>query len=269
MVVSFPTATGKSALAECAFAYHLSTNAECKVAYICPFRSLAMEKYETWNAEPQLSKYGIVVCTGDLRVESRHFYTNRLAILTSESFDSKTRSATYREWLGLQNCIVLDEAHLLGDKSRGAAAEAALMRASQINASARLILLSATMSNALAIAKWVKSLNGKETKCVTSTWRPTVMEKKYYSVDTGDKVEKAVQIASKDSSKKTVIFVHSKITGAEITKTLKQARIRCAFHNASISSAKRAKIENAFKDELSGLNTIVSTSTLSAGVNLC
>jgi helicase len=191
-----------------------------------------------------------------------------LAILTSESFDSKTRSATYREWLEQLACIVTDEAHLLGDKSRGAAAEAALMRASQINTSARLILLSATMSNALAIAKWVKSLNGKETKCVTSTWRPTVMEKKYYAVDMSEKVCKAVQIASRDTSKKTVIFVHSKITGAEIAKTLKQAGVRCAFHNASVSSAKRTKIEKLFSDGMSGLNILVSTSTLSSGVNI-
>jgi replicative superfamily II helicase len=40
------------------------------------------------------------------------------------------------------------------------------------------------------------------------------------------------------------------------------------FHNASLSAAKRRKIEEVFGDANSGLNVLVSTSTLGAGVNL-
>ena len=65
-----------------------------------------------------------------------------------------------------------------------------------------------------------------------------------------------------------IVFVHSKITGADIVKKLRSRGIRSAFHNASLSAGKRKKIEEAFNDMESGLNTLVSTSTLGSGVNI-
>ena len=65
-----------------------------------------------------------------------------------------------------------------------------------------------------------------------------------------------------------MVFVHSTITGAAIAKRLKSEGVRAAFHNASLAPAKRKKIEETFNSPDSGLNILVSTSTLSAGVNI-
>lgn len=270
LIVSFATACGKTVLFEGIAGYHLKTNPDSKVAYVCPFKSLASEKFQAWKNESQLSKYGIVMGTSDTDTEVGEYYTTRLAVVTTESFDSKTRSPSYREYIESLSCVCFDEAHLLGDKGRGGALEASMMRMAKENPRARLILLSATMSNAVEIAKWVKSLNGKETKCVTSSWRPVKVEKEYHVIsDAKEKVDKAIEIASKNKDMKTIVFVHSKITGAIIVKRLRDCGVRCVFHNASLSSARRRKIEEKFSDRMSGLNTLVSTSTLSAGVNLC
>ena len=269
LVISFATASGKTILALDCFAYHLKTNDTCRVAYVCPFRSLASEKYREWSADSQLYGYGLVLGTGDTGVGLEEYLKSRFAIVTTESFDSKTRSVRWREFLSSISCVCFDEAHLLSDRGRGGALEASIMRFSKYNPSARLVLLSATMSNAMDVAKWVKSLNGKPTKCITSSWRPTEIHTNVVGVDgTQEKIEEVVKIVSGLSGKKVIVFVHSKITGADIVKKLRNGGIRSAFHNASLSAGKRKKIEEAFNDMESGLNVITATSTLGSGVNI-
>jgi helicase len=269
IVVSFATAVGKTVLAECCFAYHLETNPECRVAYVCPYKSLGAEKFKDWTEDGQLSNYGVVLGTGDSPKGFQEHMEGRLSITTSESFDAKTRSVHYEEWLASLECVVFDEAHLIGDKHRGSSVEASMIRLTKINPTARLILLSATMGNAMEVAKWVKSLNGKVTKCVKSDWRPSKVNVEFVPVEgSDDKIEEAVRVAAEASIRKTVVFVHSKVTGAKIVKLLRAKGVRSVFHNASVPPGKRRKIEEAFNDKMSGLNVLVSTSTLSAGVNI-
>jgi helicase len=271
LVISFGTAVGKTVLAECAFGYHLSTDPDCRVAYVSPYRSLGSEKYESWKENMQLSRYGVMLNTGDRTATDKEYERCRMAVITMESFDSKTRGSARRGWLGEMACVVYDEAHLIGTKGRGAAMESSMMRFTEINPGARLILLSATMSNARDIAKWVKGLNNKPTKCITSEWRPNVLETRMRVVEGGfkDKVEEAVRLVREGrDGEKLIVFVHSKAVGREIMSTLKKEKVRCAFHNASVSANGRKRIEEAFGDRMSGLDVIISTSTLGAGVNL-
>lgn len=269
LVVSFATAVGKTVLAECCFAYHLKTDDVCRVAYVCPFRSLGSEKYEDWKASSQLSPFGLVLVTGDTVPSAEEYEKARIVVMTSESFDSKTRSGSWNDWLRSLNCIVFDEAHLIANPHRGGSVESAIMRVARINPKARIVLLSATMSNAVDLAKWVKALNGKETKCVCSSWRPNRVETDYVVVDKSeDKMDEAVRLAAESSDRKTVVFVHSKIVGAQIVKRLREKKVRSVFHNASVSLSQRRKIEEKFNDRMSGLNVLVSTSTLGAGVNI-
>ena len=269
LVVSFATAVGKTVLAECCFGYHLSTDDLCRVAYVCPFRSLGSEKYDDWTQNSQLSQHGVVLITGDTSPTAEDYESSRIAILTSESFDSKARSKAWISWIKSFDCVVFDEAHLLGDTNRGGSVESSLMRMSKINPGARIVLLSATLGNAVEVARWVKSLNGKETKCVESTWRPTRIDVDYCVVaDSKEKVDETVRLAVESSNMKTVVFVHSKHTGRELVRRLRSKKVKCAFHNASVSLMNRRKIEAAFNKRMSGLNVLISTSTLGAGVNI-
>lgn len=266
IVVAFPAASGKTVLAECAFAYHLSFE-NTKVVYVCPYRSLSEEKLRAWMGSPHFSKFPISISTGERVVSREDFQAGRLAIVTSESFDSKTRNDGYRAWLKSLTCVVFDEAHVMGERT--GAIESAIMRLTELNPTARVILLSATMGNSMEVARWLKSLNGKQTKCFVSSWRPTKIETLLHVVEDEheSKVEKAVELASA-SHGKTIVFVHSKTTGADVCKRLRQAGVRTAFHNASVPRRVREKIESMFASASSGLDVLVSTSTLGAGVNL-
>jgi helicase len=267
IVVAFPTATGKTVLAECAFAYHLASSDDCRVVYVCPYRSLGAQRYTEWVANSQFAKYGIFLSSGDQVPSAQEWERCRIGVLTVESFDSKVRSASYADWVGKVACVVFDEAHLLGEKVRGAALEAALMRFTEANPASRILMLSATMGNAMDVAKWVKRLNGKPTKCVRSSWRPTGMNLSFHEVERDEEVEKAVGMAVAFRGK-TIVFVHSKRIGHSIASGLAAKGIRCGFHNASVPRGRRARMESEFDNPSSGFNVLVSTSTLGAGVNI-
>jgi len=267
LVVCFGTAVGKTVIAECCFGYHASNAG--KVAYISPYRSLCMEKYEKWNEDIHFRDHGVAIQTGDKRSNSRRLQNSFLTVMTAESFDSRTRvGGAWREWMKKLDCVVFDEAHMIGDPSRGAAIESSMMRFTERNPDCRLVLLSATMDNAIEIAKWVKSLNGKPTKCFTSDWRPNRVDVvEFPEHGWKDMIDKAVERAAQ-SNGKTIIFVHSKQVGKTLAKRLKKSGIKTAFHNASVAKGLREKMEKAFDDPYSGLDVLVSTSTLGAGVNI-
>jgi len=67
---------------------------------------------------------------------------------------------------------------------------------------------------------------------------------------------------------KLVIFVHSKLVGRDLAGMIAKKGIPVAFHNASVSYKKRQMIEETFNDQFSGLDIVVATSTLAAGVNI-
>ena len=119
-----------------------------------------------------------------------------------------------------------------------AAMEAAMMRFTNMNPEARVILLSATMSNARQIAQWLKSLNNKATKCIQSDWRPNKLDVEMHVVEDGyePKINMAVNLAAKALfNKKIIVFVHSKNVGNEIVKRLRKRGTRCAFPRESSS----------------------------------
>jgi len=242
IVVSSSTATGKTAIASASFGYHLGYSDSSKVVYLSPYKGLSMERYDDWRSSC-IGKYGVLISTGDYYRYVDEIDSNRVLLFTYESFLSKCRNRMNHGWINDVSCVVLDEVHLIGSEDRGHIIESMLMTFTGINQKSRLITLSATMSNSVDFAKWLKMLNSKPTRYVNSTWRPVELQK-------------------------IVVFVHSKITGKKIVAKLNHNGIVSVFHNASLSKEKRLLIEEKFRDPKSGLDVLVSTSTLAAGVNL-
>lgn len=267
MVVCFGTAVGKTVIAECCFGYHVANSG--KVAYVAPYRSLCSEKFEKWSDDIHFQEGKVAIQTGDRHSNERRLLKAALTVITSESFDSRTRvGGCWSRWIKGLDCVVFDEAHMIGDPSRGAAVEAALIRLTEMNPECRIVLLSATMDNALDIAKWVKSLNGKQTKCFTSDWRPNKVSIMEFPEDGWeDMIDRTVERAAHGSGK-TIVFVHSKRIGKTLVKRMREEGIKTAFHNASLRQKMREKVEGMFDDPTSGLDVLISTSTLGAGVNI-
>lgn len=267
LIVCFGTAVGKTVIAECCFGYHLSN--EGKVAYVSPYRSLCSEKFDKWTNDIYLSISKVAIHTGDRRSNPKRLLTAGLTVITTESFDNRTRvSGKWKTWLEGLECVVFDEAHMIGDPNRGAAIESSIMRFTEMNPECRLILLSATMDNAIEIARWIKSLNDIPTKCFTSNWRPNEVEVVEYSENGWDSMIKKVVERATDKNGKTIVFVHSKRVGKTLVDKMKKAGVMTAFHNASMRQKKRDEIERAFNDKNSNMNVLISTSTLGAGVNI-
>jgi len=265
LVVSCATGSGKTAIAEFCFSYHLERGG--RVAYVAPYRSLVSEKFESWEKMGCFSKHGLVLHTGENAPSRDDYEGGQFLVTTIESFDSRVRSRF--EWIRDIKCLVVDEAHLIGDASRGGALESALMGFTAMSPSSRLILLSGTLGNVNDIGRWIKRLNGKVTKCIRSSWRPVEIDLRHHVVDDGweGKMAKTLELLEKKLGK-TIVFVHSKKVGREITELLRSRGTKVAFHNASETKIARRKIEQAFDDQWSGLDILVSTSTLGSGINL-
>lgn len=266
LVIAFATAVGKTVLAECAFCYSRHLNPDGRVLYICPFKSLAVEKVYEWRENYQLGDKGVAINTSDDHGSVDDHLDKWLSVMTVEAFDSKTRSLGWRKFFERVDCLVVDEAHLLGIKGRGAALEAGLMRFTSFNKTSRLILLSATIEKPNELASWVKSLNGKRTFVFSSDWRPTTILVEVIPVERWGIIDEVVDIVKGKLGKSILVFVQSKKLGREMVRRLKRENIRSAFHSASVSKSRRRDIEQAFS--MRSLNVVVATSTLSAGVNL-
>jgi len=262
LVVSFPPGAGKTVIAEACFSYTLRTT-DKKVAYVCPLRALANQKMLDWEKS---FGDGVCVISGDSGNKISDIGKNRIIIFTVESFNIAVRKD--KGFLKDLGCICFDEAHLLGDESRGGAYEASIMGMAKASQECRLILLSGTLNNAKQVAKWIKLLTNRETNLCVSDWRPNTYSVEYHYVNRYDEIKKTVELLKRYKNSKTIVFVHSKTVGKKICDELKKERIRHVYHNASLTENKRKNIEALFCDKYSMVDVIIATSTLAAGINL-
>ena len=254
-----------------------------KAMFLAPPRALAREKVSDWTSKDHhFADLKVSICTGDYRLtkeRTKELNEANIIIMTSEMLSHRSRSHTSEqsEFLKEIGTLVIDESHLLTVKGRGDHLEVGLMKFTQINPKARLVLLSATMPNVEEIAEWVSySLNQKQTFVLRSDYRPVPLTVHYEAYDDNirgydaverEKVNKALDIIDWYKDDKFLVFTHTKKTGELMKKELQSAGIDCQFHNADLDSNERAKLEDRFKNDPK-LRVIVATSTLAWGMNL-
>lgn len=262
LVVSASVASGKTAVAEAIMGYEMSHG---RCIYVSPLRSIGAERYDTWKEHPTFKERFPILVDGDHHSEKEEMEKAGIVITTVESLDMACRMKA--DWTMDSSLLVVDEAHFLSDGKRGSSLEAVLMEFTLNNPRARVVLLSGTMSNAKELAIWIKSLNGKPTAFVQSSWRPTPLKKR---IVIADGFTDSLNVAMKEivSDEKTLIFVHSKKLGEELCRRLKKKRIRCAFFASDLDESHRKQVLASFRSPSSGLNVLVSTSSLAMGVNI-
>lgn len=297
IVICASTSSGKTICAE--LSAHDTIQKGKKVIFLCPLKALSQEKQDSWtDSSHHLSKYKIEILTGDNKItetKTRALKEADLIIMTSEMLDTRTRFHTSEanSWLANVGLVITDEAHLL-TTNRGPALEVGLMRFTEINPSAKLLLLSATMDNFKEIGEWVQSLNGKDTCVIKTSWRPVSLNihsipaksaTAYKAVEILKiltcKIEKlSLYMTSNNAFErdtatnralggvenvKTLAFVHTKAEGRKLEELLLREGISAKFHNADLDKANRQRLEKSFREEL---DVLISTSTLAWGVNL-
>jgi helicase len=281
-LIAASTSAGKTVVAEMFLAQEIRERGG-KGMFLAPLRALAREKINDWKSPGyHFSDLNISICTGDYRLtkeRSQELNDANLIIMTSEMLSHRSRNykSEQNQFLKEVGTLVLDESHLLTVPGRGDHLEVGLMKFTQINPNARLVLLSATMPNVEEIAEWISyMLTGRETFVLRSKYRPVPLTTHYepYSDDMGrydliekEKINKAMDIVEWYKSDKFLIFAHTKRTGEMMKKELQSAGIEAEFHNADLETSQRAKLEDRFKNDPE-FRVIVATSGLAWGLNL-
>ena len=262
IVASFPPGCGKTAIAEACLGWEIHNGRS--FSYVCPFRALAREKADAWSK----AGYETFMVSGDRDAvspssESVKGSKASVGVFTAESFEIATRR--HPGFFDNTSCVCFDEAHMIGDPERGSVFEAGIMAAAE---KARVVLLSGTLPNAREIASWLKSISGRPTVYVKTDWRPNKTAVNFHHVSSRGEIPKIRELLREYKNSKTIIFVHSKKTGKDVAAALAKDGTSYVLHNGSLPLSRRQRAERLFSNIYSGVDVIVATSTLAAGVNL-
>jgi ATP-dependent RNA helicase HelY len=165
VVVSAPTGSGKTWIAEQTILQYLSKG--MRAWYASPLKALSNAIYAEFA-----QKFGSRVCgilTGDRKENpGAPVIVGTTEILRNQLYDSMHEGVSIQTDL-----VVLDEAHYLSDPERGVVWEEVLI---YLPSRVRLLLLSATISNAEEIATWLEENRRTECRVVRSNRRPVPLE---------------------------------------------------------------------------------------------
>jgi helicase len=137
-----------------------------KALYIVPLIALANEKYNRFR---EFEQFGVLtgISTGELESKSEGLGKNDIIVCTSEKTDSMLRNGT--QWLQTLSIVVVDEVHLLDEKTRGPTLEIVMTKLRKIP-NLQIVALSATIGNTQVLADWLKA------ELTVSDWRPTKLQ---------------------------------------------------------------------------------------------
>ena len=153
VVVSAPTASGKTALAEAAICRTLDAGGTA--LFLAPLRALTNEKEREWERFEDLG-YSVYVVTGERDLNPRRAERADILVMTPEKADSATRKHDSPRYSFVTDvdCCVIDEVHLLDSDKRGSVLEVTVSRLRRL-CDPRAIALSATMPNVEDVAEWL------------------------------------------------------------------------------------------------------------------
>lgn len=172
-IVSVPTSSGKTRIAEIAILDCVLQNAENKVLYIAPFRSLAFEVENALDKTLSTDKISISQLYGGSlysKLDEKIIEDSNVIIATPEK-----AKAIFRGNPDLMNqikLIIIDEGHLLGANKRLIVNEVFYeeLRYFVEKNKGRFLLLSAVLPNSEDLAQWLTE--SKET-IYKDKWRPS------------------------------------------------------------------------------------------------
>ena len=166
ILVSAPTASGKTLIAMLAMFSYLSKN-NGKVVYLSPLRALAAEKFTEFKKLEKIAldnKIKVGISTGDFETIEKNLEKSNILILTNEKMDSIIRHGA--EWIDEIGLVISDEIHLIGDENRGPTLEMILTQLKLLDSKPQIVGLSATITNSDEIANWL------DCTLVKNDWRP-------------------------------------------------------------------------------------------------
>jgi replicative superfamily II helicase len=304
-VVSAPTASGKTALAELAICRTLAEGGTA--LFLAPLRALTNEKESEWERFEALG-YSVYVVTGERDLSPRRAERADILVMTPEKADSATRkheTARY-SFITDVDCCVIDEVHLLDSDRRGAVLEVTVSRLRRL-CEPRVVALSATMPNIDDVADWLDAAE-ETTFAFGESYRPVPLNADVKTYTHGEnafadkyrRLYRALDLAEPHIREEgqALVFVSSRQDTVQAAKkardelverdipmgargeydfhnaasdlsndTLRQSVLDgVGFHHAGLAREDKNKVEQWFKE--GKIQLLFSTSTLAWGVNL-
>ena len=141
VLVAAPTGTGKTVVAD--FGVDLAKRLGMRAIYTAPIKALSNQKFHDWRA---VHGNEVGLLTGDISENP----DGRILVMTTEVL----RNMLLRGGDALSDTavVIFDEVHFLADPERGTTWEEAILSCPP---HVRLVCLSATISNAAEIARWI------------------------------------------------------------------------------------------------------------------
>ncbi|HSG78476.1 MAG TPA: DEAD/DEAH box helicase [Acidimicrobiia bacterium] len=170
VVVTAPTGSGKTVIAEAAIAWARSSRR--RAFYTTPMKALSNQKFGDLRRQHGEDAVGLL--TGDNSING----SAPIVVMTTEVL----RNMMYAGSSDLDEVatVILDEVHYLQDPSRGAVWEEIIIH---LDRAIPLVCLSATIANPQEFAAWVAARRG-DTDLVVESERPVPLESTYLLRDT-------------------------------------------------------------------------------------
>lgn len=277
VVVSAPTGSGKTLVAEVSLAYSFFEKKK-KGIYIAPLRSLVYEKQVDFAKLKKLN-IDVVASTGEIWLYKRDIEQADVLLSTIEKFDSIVRhNPSFWDYVGV---LVVDEIHTINDGKRGAILEQLLVEA--YRRGIQIVGLSATVGNLEYLAHWL------DAEIIYSNERRVVLECGVFyngrlEWDYG-KVEelskdwiRALVLPIVEKDKSVLIFVNRRKEAERLARKIAEYMggggeglsglidRGVAYHHAGLGKDVRRYVERLFRNKK--IKVLVATTTLAYGVNL-
>jgi ATP-dependent RNA helicase HelY len=165
VLVAAPTGSGKTVVAE--YAIDAAVADGHRAFYTAPIKALSNQKYHDLAA--RLGPHNVGLLTGDNTING----DAPVVVMTTEVL----RNMIYARSSALNHLavVVLDEVHFLQDTYRGPVWEEVIIH---LPTRARLVCLSATVSNAAELAEWISTVRGP-TAAIVEERRPVKLDNLY------------------------------------------------------------------------------------------
>ncbi|KAJ2245412.1 ATP-dependent DNA helicase MER3, partial [Coemansia sp. RSA 455] len=261
LVISAPTASGKTALMEiamCRLFRDIASRGGKKALYLAPLKSLCAEKAAEWTSRYIRCELQCTEIVGgdansaleETRSASQVFSQSHIICTTPEKFVALAGGVTLPNLatlLGSVGLVLVDECHMVGT-NRGASLELAVSLIRANAGQARIIAVSATVGNIGDVAEWLADRNSGAAKQLVfgEEYRPVPLTKVVLGYD---------------------------CTGPyyQFQRNLDFSKIECvpmgvAYHHAGLAANDRTRIEQLFIN--GAVQILCSTSTLGIGINM-
>lgn len=184
VIVSAPTGSGKTIIAEYAIEKSLQKNGE--IIYTAPIKALSNQKFRDFT-----HKYGdqVGIVTGDVSLRP----TTPIVIMTTEIFRNALFEDPHR--FDKVRYLILDEIHYLDDSERGSVWEESLIFAPL---HIKVLCLSATVPNVKDLAAWIGQIRDTKVHIVQESKRPVPLSEFCFLQDRGVvKLDEAMRLLPK------------------------------------------------------------------------